>query len=189
MPPPRTALELVGLTLLDGRQLGHRRGDDVAQRPTPRRSRREAPRGTLVVHQAACAVDGVDDDGPRRVVPDDDRLLQSLRHELDVGPVLLEPTDQRVVGHAVDRVDRVGRGLSLDHRHIHAARGHDRSRTWSPSSQRSRRASQESAARSSAAFSSGSDSLVIDPPPISGPARYFSRPGARSGGWNSTWNG
>ena len=40
----------------------------------------------------------------------------------------------------------------------------------------------EETARSSAAFSSGFDSFVIEPPPISGPARYFIVSGLRSGG-------
>ena len=39
----------------------------------------------------------------------------------------------------------------------------------------------------SAALSSGFDSLVLEPPPISGPARYFIVSGLRSGGWNSRW--
>ena len=45
-------------------------------------------------------------------------------------------------------------------------------------------------ARSSAAFASGAVSARKLPPPISGPARYLSRRGCRSGGWNAMkkWN-
>ena len=186
---PRPA-ELIRRALLGGRKLGHRRRDDVAQRPAVGRGRGEAPRGALVVHQPAGAVDGVDDDRPRRVIADHDGLVETFRHHLDALPVRLEPLQQRVVGDAVDGVDRVG----------------DRSRPRSPPCPcpghrprcrgcgcRARTGvverRQVSASRSSAAFSSGSDSLVIEPPPISGPARYFSSPGARSGGCSSTWNG
>jgi hypothetical protein len=43
------------------------------------------------------------------------------------------------------------------------------------------------AARSSAALVSGAVSFRKEPPPISGPARYFKSPGLRSGGWISMW--
>ena len=116
--------------------------------------------------------------------------LQPFGHELHVGPVLLEPVDQRVVGDPVDGVDGVGGGRALDRRHVDPTSADDDvAHVVAELAQEAARLVRPSVARSSAAFSSGSDSLVIEPPPISGPARYFSRPGARSGGCSSTWNG
>ena len=186
--------ELIRRTLFRGR--GARSSPRRRRRATNRREvlpRRDTMQ-RVVVHQPAGAVDGVDDDRPRRVVADHHRLVEAFRHHLDSRPVLLEPLQQGVVGDLVDGVDGVGDGLHPRSSPCRC-RGHPRRRRGcghrarTAAGERRQEMDQESAPRSSAAFSSGSDSLVIEPPPISGPARYFSSPGARSGGCSSTWNG
>jgi hypothetical protein len=108
------AAQLVDRARLLGGQFRHRGRDDVAQPAPAGRRGRKCPRGPLVVHEASSPVDGIDDDRPRRVAPDQPRLVESFGDELDIGPVALEPVDQRVVGNLVDRVGRVRHGRTDD---------------------------------------------------------------------------
>ena len=214
--------ELVAQVLLDERDLGLHRELDVGQRasaPGPRRDAGENPGRALLVHQAARAVDRIDDDRQRDVRSRSRRRAArprrraALRRRARTGASArgdrpLDLLDEHVLGDAVDRVDRVAFVVVRD---VRRARSPPRARTRATTSSRMRRCSARigceqrvtagavtatsgrtgSAARrrrrSSAAFSSGEVSLRKLPPPISGPARYFSRFGRRSGGWNSMW--
>ena len=162
-------------------------------------SRNEPPRGAAAARHHAARLSYIRPRVPSMVstmtvqvgvVADHDRLVEALGHDLDVRPVRLR-TSRAVCRRRRGRSRRWCRRRSRLRSRPCRCRGRRRRRRGC--GRRARRGvaarRQGSASRSSAAFSSGSDSLVIEPPPISGPARYFNSPGARRGGCNSTWNG
>ena len=111
--------------LLDQRNFGHHRQLDVAQvglRPPVRRHARENPRGSLLVHQSARAVNRIDDNAPFRIglvrpfgqhnLPLDVALVQPLgdQHNRYVRRDFAgEEVDQPRLAHAVDGVNCVAR--------------------------------------------------------------------------------
>jgi hypothetical protein len=125
--------EHVGEAHLARRQLAHDRDFDIAQPRVAtlvRRDARERPRGTLVVHDPARAIDRIDDDADLRIL-----LLRALRKNLDalftavlfidfdpfrdeherrlLRPVATELFEQRLdVG--IDLVNRVGDAVAHD---------------------------------------------------------------------------
>jgi len=118
--------ELIRPVLLGRGQLGHGRNEDVAQiglRPALRGERGEAPGTALVIHQAARAIDRVEDAFEagllhrRAARKSDGRTLQSLHHQLDrpaLRPAFFKPGQHGVFADLVDAVNRVRSG---DRRH------------------------------------------------------------------------
>ena len=119
-PAPAGGAQLIGRALFGRGEFGHGRRDDVRQTPARRRRGGEAPGWPLVVHQPSRAVDGVDDHRPGVAGPDLNGLVEPFGDDHDVGPVLLEPLQQRVVRHPVDCVDGVGYRLPRHRGHVHA---------------------------------------------------------------------
>ena len=120
--------ELIGTLLLACRQLRHHRHLDVAQmrpRPALQREAGEDPGAPFVMHQAARAIDRIEDaleagaaqwQAARKgraalvvALPFHDQL-----HGPVLRPVLLEPVPDRLLGNAVNPVDGVRRGHRRD---------------------------------------------------------------------------
>lgn len=119
--------ELVGAPLFAGGELGHGGDGDVAECGAGTALRGEAgenPGGAFVVHEAAGAIDGVEDafpagardgcaEGEGEVVA----VFDAFHDELDgpgAGPVFFEPGDDGVFAEFIDVVDGVGGGDSGD---------------------------------------------------------------------------
>ena len=111
--------DLVGQMLLDQRNLGLHREFDVRECAGVRARRHtgQDPTGTLLVHEAASAVDWVDNEYPAHVVSlsfpgnHDFATRQTFRDQQD-GPIRRgdrprDLFDKHVLGDAIDRVDRV----------------------------------------------------------------------------------
>ncbi len=191
-PQPTAAggAQLIGCSLLGRREFGHGRRDDVRQTAARRRRRGQAPGRPLVVHQPSRAVDGVDDHRPgvASLRPGRARRAPLRRPRRHANAPRTTAGARRPPPGRRRRSCRPPSPPSPQPCPCPGSRRRSRARARRARTGAGGRP-QARAARSSSAFWSGSDSLVMEPPPTSGPARYLRRPGARSGGCSSRWNG